>query len=966
MISKDGTNLIVLRRMNRRTFLKMAGAGAGAVALGGTMRYAFGLVPPETGCGIQEFQPYVTSPFITNPFTDSLPIPTAMAPGWRRVDGTLIPPVNPTIPEADGISWTVRRSKFLAGAANPTGAGIVVPGPAENQQDVYGHLMPGDPVVNGVGDAQTVAVEHRGTHEVWPNATGTNSDRLVGPVHGPFSDPILYHIRYQLGTHSFSNSPVRVLVDFRDPAGKLIRAGTVVPKLPDSVIYGFNGTFPGPMVNLEYGKPVIIRFENDLDINPPAASPGTPALDRQDFGAPDFAVLTHQHNGHTAPESDGQPHYMQINDGGYTPGDWIDSLYINYPAGGDPTEIQSFLWFHDHRMHFTGANVYKGQVGLTPYYDPGIPADAGGIVPGTGLDTGNEADPAPNLKLPGVRVNHPDGTFDVKYDIPLVFYDCALDDGVTPHADLHVDLAVCGAAHPEWWGKTFFRHWPNHGFVGDVFTVNATAYPVLHVFQRRYRFRFLDASVSRIYELALMTSAAGPVEKPGTQGQWQIPDGVQWKQWTWIASMGGLLPKAALSDTFHIWPASRREFVVDFTDAKPGDVIYITNVAFMQDGREPVFNKIISAAELNNQPYKVPMVKIIVDGPPPEPDQSAVIVDGTPLRPMPKLADGSAPTLATTAALPHTTFTLTRGGPTTESQWVINGLPFDALTPLHTVFRGKPEVWTNKNGGGGWVHPMHMHMEENTVLERVGSTLPIHVEDTGKEDVTNLEPSESVTFYRNFRTFTGRYVAHCHNLAHEDHNMMFGWTILEPPAGVTHALSGTVADGAGVGIPGVLMTLTNAAGAVVSTTPTDGAGSYRIAGLADGSYTITPTKAGFTFAPASAGVTIAGVNVTVPNFVGAPAAGAAIFAISGQVTNKVGTPLRNVPMTLSGAANATINTDAFGHYTFGGLANGNYTVTPNAANTLKGFTFVPTSLAVTVNGANVDGKNFTTKQKKVT
>ena len=38
----------------------------------------------------------------------------------------------------------------------------------------------------------------------------------------------------------------------------------------------------------------------------------------------------------------------------------------------------------------------------------------------------------------------------------------------------------------------------------------------------------------------------------------QIPDGVQWKPWTWIASMGGLLPQAIDSDTFHIWPANRR------------------------------------------------------------------------------------------------------------------------------------------------------------------------------------------------------------------------------------------------------------------------------------------------------------------------------------------------------------------------------------------------------------------------
>ncbi len=957
MISKDSTNLISMRRINRRTFLKMAGAGAGAVALGGTMRYAFGLVPPETGCGIQEFQPYVSSPFIEKPFIDPLPQPTAYKPGWRRPDGTLDPLA------AD--AWRVRRAAFPGAVPIPGSTDvIVVPGPAESQQDVYGHLPAGVRVVNGVGDVQTTAVEHAGTHQVWPNAAGQNSDRLVGLAHGPFPDPILYHIRYQVSTHSFSNSPVRVLRDFRDPNGNLIRAGTVVPKLPDSTIYGFNGTFPGPMINQEYGKPILIRFENDLDINPKAGSPpGTPPLDRQDFGAPDWAVLTHQHNGHNAPESDGQPHYMQINDGGYTPGDWYDNLYLMYPAGGDPSEIQSFLWFHDHRMHFTGANVFKGQVGLTPQYDPGIPVtdangnpvlDANGnpvIVPGTGLDPGDETK---GLRLPGVRVDHGDGTFDVKYDIPMALYDTSLDDGVTPHADLHVDLAACGAAHPEWWGKTFFRHWPNHGFVGDIFTVNCTAYPVLNVFQRRYRFRFLGASVSRIYELALMTSAAGPVERPGTQGQWQIPDGVMWKQWTWIASMGGLLPKASLSDTNFVWPASRREFVVDFTGVPAGTVIYITNILEMPDGRKPNFDP---GTPVNNRAYKVPLVKIIVGGAPPEPqgDQSLPIAEGTPLRPMPKLDNGAgaAVTLASTAALPHKVFRLSRGGPTTESQWVINDLPFDALVPLTTVVRGQPEVWTNENGGGGWVHPMHMHMEENTVLARVGSTLPIHPEDAGKEDLTNLEPSESVTFYRNFRTFTGRYVAHCHNLAHEDHNMMFGFSILAPPAAGTFALSGTVTDGAGAGMAGVLMTLTNAAG-VVATTPTDGAGNYSIAGLADGVYTITPTKAGFAFTPLSAGVTIAGANVTVPNFVGTPVAGAAIFAISGQVTNKVGRPLGNVLMTLSGAANATINTDAFGHYDFRGLADGRYTITPS----LAGVRFVPRRRNVTVRGANLIDRNF--------
>ncbi len=73
---------------------------------------------------------------------------------------------------------------------------------------------------------------------------------------------------------------------------------------------------------------------------------------------------------------------------------------------------------------------------------------------------------------------------------------------------------------------------------------------------------------------------------------------------------------------------------------------------------------------------------------------------------------------------------------------------------------------------------MHFHMEEHQILTRNGkkaTSVPGHQDDTGKDDVIALDDSEVVTMYRNFRTFTGKYVAHCHNLAHEDHAMMFGW-----------------------------------------------------------------------------------------------------------------------------------------------------------------------------------------------
>jgi hypothetical protein len=58
---------------------------------------------------------------------------------------------------------------------------------------------------------------------------------------------------------------------------------------------------------------------------------------------------------------------------------------------------------------------------------------------------------------------------------------------------------------------------------------------------------------------------------------------------------------------------------------------------------------------------------------------------------------------------------------------------------------------------------------------------------------------------------------------------------------------------------------------------------------------------------------------------------------------------------LSGAATATTTADGSGNFSFTGLANGSYTVTPSRS----GFTFTPASRSVTVNGANQTGINFT-------
>jgi len=718
-------------------------------------------------CGVG-LEAYPYSPLIVSPFSEPLPVPTAFGPGYRRPDGQL---------ETDPAKqWVVRQKDSVFGAA------VSVPGPAKGAQDSIGDRP------NGVG------LPRAGTHQMYPGvaARWDGNPAPAGVVNSPA--PIPYHLRLKVAQHRVTASPVL-------PIG-IVKAGTVGPKalpagasanksgtdpilksglptyqLPASTIYGFNGVFPGPRINAEYGKPVVVRFENDLDNNPQC-------LPRYDYGAPDWAFLTHLHNGHTAPESDGNPHHMTDNGGGYQPGQWCDNLYLNYPAGGDDNEKQSFLWFHDHRMHHTGANVYKGLVGLMPIYDPV-------------LDNGDETK-ADGLKLPGVRRNNADGTFDVDYDIPLALYDCMMDDAVTPHYDNHQSLAMCGKTHPEWWGQSFFRHYPNSGFVGDIFTVNGKAFPVLKVKPRRYRMRFLGASIARIYELSFRsappddigTGQPGIGAFPGLQGQWNFATksktgvvsrapGTLLKKngnpfMLQVASEGGLLQNAVYRDSIQIWPAKRREVVVDFS-GMAGQTIYLVNSMLQLDGKKPNF----AGAKGFDPNYAVPLIKIVVE--------SQTVVDNS--DPIPTLASKQLRRLPTRlgniGATP--TFSLSNGNPLNpqgagsgETKWLVNDMEFDPTVALHTATEGVPEQWTIINANGGWVHPFHMHQEEHQVISRTSNLNP-HPEDgppiNGKEDVVALDPTESVTIYRNFRTFNGKYVAHCHNLAHEDHNMMFGWTI---------------------------------------------------------------------------------------------------------------------------------------------------------------------------------------------
>ncbi|MHC4370694.1 MAG: MSCRAMM family protein [Planctomycetota bacterium] len=157
-------------------------------------------------------------------------------------------------------------------------------------------------------------------------------------------------------------------------------------------------------------------------------------------------------------------------------------------------------------------------------------------------------------------------------------------------------------------------------------------------------------------------------------------------------------------------------------------------------------------------------------------------------------------------------------------------------------------------------------------------------------------------------------------------------------------ITGTINDSAGVGLSGVLVTLSGDASA---TDTTDGSGAYSFPNLANGNYTVTPTKSGSTFSPTSAAVVVSGADKVATTM-------AQVWEISGTVKDWGGAGISGVLVTLSGDASDTDTTDATGAYSFPGLSDGSYTVTP----TKTDYLFDPASRAAPVSGADVAVTNI--------
>jgi len=278
-------------------------------------------------------------------------------------------------------------------------------------------------------------------------------------------------------------------------------------------------------------------------------------------------------------------------------------------------------------------------------------------------------------------------------------------------------------------GSLFYDIGQHDGMLGDTFLVNGAVQPFLRVKRRKYRFRVLNGSNARFYSLALST------------GQPMLQIGIE----------GGFFESPLPRTDILLGVAERVEFILDFTNVPTGTQIVLEDRLHQRDGRGP-------DGDFENPVLREHIALLRFDVEERVPDASVI---PTRLRdPFP--ADLSPP-------VQHRTFLLERS----QGAWQINGRFFDSNRVDANPRLEDVEVWTLRNGGGGWWHPVHIHLSSFEILRRNGR--PPAPWERAMKDTVILGPNDEVDLRINPHDFRGRYVMHCHNLEHEDMAMMLRW-----------------------------------------------------------------------------------------------------------------------------------------------------------------------------------------------
>lgn len=280
--------------------------------------------------------------------------------------------------------------------------------------------------------------------------------------------------------------------------------------LPDvkTEIRGYNGIFPGPTIVSRRGRAAVVTHRNDLPL----------------------PTVTHLHGGRTPPDSDGYPlDLVNPADMSYMNArrqtDKHGSMKMPEP-GGDITQGHrtytypldqraAGLWYHDHRVDFTGPSLWRGLAGFHLHRDDEEDA--------LGLPSGSR-------------------------ELPLMIVDRSFDaDGSFLYPSVDTTLVNTPGVTD--------RYVP--GVLGDTMLVNGTPWPQARVQGAQYRLRLLNACNARRLSLRLDPPPPGGLVQIGTDG--------------------GLLSAPIRHGHLEMAPAQRFDVIVNFAGYRPGTLVTMVN-----------------------------------------------------------------------------------------------------------------------------------------------------------------------------------------------------------------------------------------------------------------------------------------------------------------------------------------------------------------------------------------------------
>ncbi len=287
------------------------------------------------------------------------------------------------------------------------------------------------------------------------------------------------------------------------------------------------------------------------------------------------------------------------------------------------------------------------------------------------------------------------------------------------------------------------------GHLGDIMLVNLTPNAFLEIGPRFYRFRCLNGSNARIYRLAFMR-------------------GKQPLAYQVIGTDGGLLDRPYSVKEAFLAPGERLDVLFDASQLRQGETVFLKSLAFdsMDDESAMGMARSNGGGRLGDS-VEFNLLKLVVtktaQGPRDVP---------TRLSELKPIDIGNATERQVRLEMAH-------------MRWRINDETFRrGVFPIDAQ-RNTVEVWDLHNAKQSMPHPMHMHGFHFQVLSRKNSpaqirALGVHgsgrvVSDLGWKDTVLVWPGETVRLAVDFSNdFDGdqTYVFHCHNLEHEDADMM--------------------------------------------------------------------------------------------------------------------------------------------------------------------------------------------------